>query len=66
MRFTAFGVPIAAQWVKNPTGVHENSVRSLASLSGGTRRCCDCGVAGSYRSDSNAQPGSIRMPHPWP
>ena len=28
------GVSVVAQWVKNPTCVHEDGVRSLASLSG--------------------------------
>ena len=39
-KHTRIGAPAAAPWVKNPTSIHEDSVQSLASLSGLRIRCC--------------------------
>ena len=39
------GVPVVAQWVTNPTSIHEDAVQSLAPLSGlRIWCCCGCGV----------------------
>ena len=36
----SIGIPMAAQWVKNTTSIHEMRVPSLASLSGLRSQCC--------------------------
>ena len=39
------GVPVMAQQLKNPTSTHEDTVPSLAPLSGlRIQCCCGCGV----------------------
>ena len=53
---SSVGVPVVAQWLTNPTSIHEDEglipglVQYVADMAW-IPNCCGCGVGGSYSSD---------------
>ena len=56
-----------AQWLMNPTGIHEDMGSILASLSGlRIWRCCGCDVGQQLQLCFDPQPGNLQVPWVWP